>query len=208
MAIGINDGFMVGSNIHIDNRDSFSSISEMKNYPEDLIPEGKITYVGIDSETGEFIDNYYSFNSSNPETAELGKWKHLATGNEVEVITYADYLLLSEEEKNNNKIRIVTDFPTNGRNITTSYNPSIQNALVMEQITLENIVKNEEIALALLYDVNSYIFTVQCLIPSGQRYKLYKETNYEVYSDTSKIYIVFTEDLSEVRVNVSYVTKK
>lgn len=208
MAIGINDGFRIGTNSHIDDRDSFSSISEMKNYPENLIPEGKMTYVGIDSETGEFIDKYFSFNSSNPKTEDFGKWKLIATGNEVEVMTYADYLLLSEEEKNNNKLRIITDFPTNGRSITTSFNPATQNALVMEQITLENIVKNEEITLSLLYDVKSYIVNVQCLIPSGNRYKLYKETKYEVYADTSKIYIVFTEDVSEVRVNVSYVTKK
>lgn len=70
MAININDGFHVQSKVFVDNRQSFDTLEEMKNYNTNLIPDGYETYV-------KATDKKYKFLSTNTIDNDLGQWREI-----------------------------------------------------------------------------------------------------------------------------------
>ena len=64
-------------------RDSFDTLQDMKNYSENSLDDGHISYC---KET----DKHYKFNSNNQSDPTTGKW--VEQHEQVEIIKYAQYL--------------------------------------------------------------------------------------------------------------------
>ena len=73
MGIQLNTGFSLKSKAFLDERDSFESLSDMKNYSETNLPDGFITY---NKET----NSYYKYNSTNDIDTNLGRWREHNNG--------------------------------------------------------------------------------------------------------------------------------
>ena len=73
MAININTNFKVGSKEYLDFKQSFKTILEMKDYNENLIPDGFITFNDEDKTN-------YQYLSSNELDAETGRWRAINFG--------------------------------------------------------------------------------------------------------------------------------
>lgn len=87
MAVKIASNFSLKSKKFLDDREEFDTILDMKNFPENSIPNGFITY---NKETNK----RYEFNSSNVNDVDLGKWRETSiesvdtiTKDETKVIT-------------------------------------------------------------------------------------------------------------------------
>lgn len=87
MAVKIASNFSLKSKKFLDDREEFDTILDMKNFPENSIPNGFITY---NKETNK----RYEFNSSNVNDMNLGKWRETSiesvdtiTKDETKVIT-------------------------------------------------------------------------------------------------------------------------
>lgn len=70
MAINTNDGFHVQSKVYIDDRQGFDTLENMKNYNENLIPDGFETYV-------KATDKKYKYLSTNTIDVDLGRWREV-----------------------------------------------------------------------------------------------------------------------------------
>lgn len=79
--ISINSNFSLRSKMYIDARDSFKTLSEMVDFEETSIPEGKLTYC-------EETDSYYKFLSTNSDDINTGKWREFTTSGKV--TTYSE----------------------------------------------------------------------------------------------------------------------
>ena len=73
MAININTNFKVGSKEYLDSKQSFKTILEMKDYNENLIPDGFITFNDEDKTN-------YQYLSSNEIDADTGRWRAINFG--------------------------------------------------------------------------------------------------------------------------------
>lgn len=76
MGIQLNTGFSLKSKAFLDERDSFESLSAMKNYSETNLPDGFTTY---NKEDGL----YYVYNSANDIDVNLGRWREYSGGSTV-----------------------------------------------------------------------------------------------------------------------------
>lgn len=77
MAINTNDGFHVQSKVYVDDRQGFDTLENMKNYNENLIPDGFETYV-------KATDKKYKYLSTNTIDTDLGRWREVESNSSEE----------------------------------------------------------------------------------------------------------------------------
>ena len=95
MGIQLNTGFSLKSKAFLDERDSFESLSDMKNYSETNLPDGFITY---NKEDGL----YYVYNSANDIDVNLGRWREYSGGSTV--IKKTDIKTILDENSPNDDV--------------------------------------------------------------------------------------------------------
>ena len=177
MGIQLNTGFSLKSKAFLDERDSFESLSAMKNYSETNLPDGFITY---NKEDGL----YYVYNSANDIDVNLGRWREYSGGSTV--IKKTDIKTTLDENSTNDDV-------CGGKAI---FDAIKKNCIGKETVLYDgNIATNTTYTLA--DDVNNYDFIVIChgyMGHSGIQSVTLNKTEISKITDTAHIFKVIDGD--------------
>ena len=168
MGIQLNTGFSLKSKAFLDERDSFESLSDMKNYSETNLPDGFTTY---NKEDGL----YYVYNSANDIDVNLGRWREYSGGSTV--IKKSDIKTTLDENSTNDEV-------CGGKAI---FDAIQANAIGKETVLYEGSISSAG-TYTLADDVNNYDFIiinhrqasgVNCQSTTLSKYEISKCSDYE-----------------------------